>query len=175
MKYLIIGPPNCGKSQFAENKLILNYDKLGYFATLPNLSKFQNKIDIHSNRRNCQWIVKEATFDIDKDIDLLKTLFLSCDVVLLDGLYTYIDFCFFQEFSSHLNYEAVSKFSLKLFELLTDSANCWVVVDIDPTKRLSIEEDIQLDVIESFHNLLKQLPQVDVISRESYRYFGEIL
>ncbi len=168
MKKLILGPPNCGKSLYAETLLSANYNKIGYFATLPSTYDFRHKITRHKERRDQQWVLCEATFNTVVDITLFENLVNSCDAVLLDGLHTYYDFSFFDDNCSHIDYEKMLYFCEQLSSILVRTDCNWVIVDIIPTEFSNSKEEIQLDLIESFHHLLMKFCDVDVESKRSY-------
>lgn len=66
-----IGPRNCGKSVFVEQKME-NFNKLFYIATLPQFKIYTNTIISHRKRRSQKWTTIELSFNLEEDIHNIK-------------------------------------------------------------------------------------------------------
>ena len=129
-KKLIVGPNGCGKSLFAEALIKAHFEQFGYFATLPQSSNFKEKIYQHQIRRDTNWQLIEAKFDIELDMRLLEEMLQASPVVLIDGFTVYLQQLFF-------NPHRVGQYNIGHFfaclaeveKLLSRPDNNWVFVD----------------------------------------------
>ena len=89
-----IGPRNCGKSVFVEQKME-NFNKLFYIATLPQFKIYTNTIISHRKRRSQKWTTIELSFNLEEDIhNIKKQIYEFCPncAILLDGIWTWYVF-----------------------------------------------------------------------------------
>ena len=164
----ILGPNNCGKSLYAEEMLNGQYIAKGYFATLPDKSQFQRKISEHAIRRDEQWNVYEAKYDMSKDMEKLKHLLEDNDVTLIDGLAVYV-MSLFKFSRADTNYNLAVYFDfINAFEgLLSDHRNKWVIVDSIAWQRHQNSELVTC--MELLHDIVKN----NVLSDENVILLGQ--
>lgn len=131
----VLGPPNCGKSIFAERLCVFISKKLRsrpyYFATLPSTNENYIRIYRHEIRRGARWRLKKM--DLPADLIFLEMVKVSRrgGCVLLDGIAQLI---VKQANSYNFSDDELMSFADEFIKVLKrTSINCvWLIVDSVP-------------------------------------------
>jgi adenosyl cobinamide kinase/adenosyl cobinamide phosphate guanylyltransferase len=153
-----IGPRNCGKSVYVENKILI-FNKLIYIATLPLKAEYKNSIEKHRERRGNNWHTIEICFDYYQDISMISSFLQTVDnksACMLDGIWTWYHFQ--NELRNKIN---PIEFAEGIVHFIHKSKSNWYLVDID-------YYDYFQDLYTIHNKIISDLNIVEIIKKQDY-------
>lgn len=156
---VILGPTNCGKSEYAETLVEGLGEKFLYIATLVDCEFNKARILRHKSRRGSEWDVKVLEPGYDDSIQSIRSAFHAGLPVLLDGISIFI-----ARFSDELELDLpitmnslMSSFTMELKTIVTETPSPWVIVDYEP---LSQSEERSSEFYEFMRAFYLDLTQI---------------
>lgn len=157
----LLGPPNCGKSRFAESLCAGLSRRLRcrptYIATLPEDDVHRARIDKHRWRRGPRWLTRRIAFPASAVLRELRWLSRRERCLLLDGVTQLFQT---QIVAYNLLERELDAFAEELLRILVRSGDhcVWIVVDALPKP---VDEDPSLTpLVTRFHQALSARARV---------------